>query len=97
MCARPLTRLTNKRRQYFFTVIISKAIKWNGLDFSSSNAATRKDLLVGADVKKNILREACKEEEREQAVKREKSDDNRFKAGEKEIRQGARDSDLREV
>ena len=48
---------------------------------------------MGADVKKNILREACKEEEREQAVKREKSDDNRFEAGEKEIRQGARDSD----
>ena len=48
---------------------------------------------MGADVKKNILREACEEEEREQAVKREKSDDNRFEAGEKEIRQGARDSD----
>ena len=52
---------------------------------------------MGADVKKNILREAGEEEEREQAVKREKPDDNRFKAGEKEIRQGARDSDLREV
>lgn len=37
---------------------------------------------MGADVKKNILREACEEEEREQAVKREKPDDNRFKAGE---------------
>ena len=48
---------------------------------------------MGADVKKNILREAGEEEEREQAVKREKPDDNRFKAGEKEIRQGARDSD----
>ena len=55
--------------------------------------ATRKDLMVGNDVKKNILREAGEEEEREQAVKREKPDDNRFKAGEKEIRQGARDSD----
>ena len=42
-------------------------------------------------MKKNILREAGEEEEREQAVKREKPDDNRFKAGEKEIRQGARD------
>ena len=48
---------------------------------------------MGDDLKKNILREACEEEEREQAVKREKPDDNRFKAGEKEIRQGARDSD----
>ena len=48
---------------------------------------------MGADVKKNILREAGEEEEREQAVKREKPDENRFKAGEKEIRQGARDSD----
>ena len=44
--------------------------------------ATRKDLMVGNDVKKNILREAGEEKEREQAVKREKPDDNRFKAGE---------------
>ena len=37
---------------------------------------------MGDDLKKNIVREAGEEEEREQAVKREKPDDNRFKAGE---------------